>query len=164
VESDESLDNHTQEVIYEDISDNEPIFEIDYSETQEDYAVFSDNIIFNPTTNQETVEFLSEQLFAAVENLNNFGKKQLKEAELVTSIINFCNSQPVSEQWNTLAEITRRNSKALMVVAEYSGKEHSEWFLNLPQLLADAALDNSEELEWVDKRLRSEALLLISGK
>ncbi|MGB3640428.1 MAG: hypothetical protein WBA39_23070 [Rivularia sp. (in: cyanobacteria)] len=165
VESDEFLDNESQEVIYEDISDSEPSFEIDYSETQEGYAVFSDNIIFNPTTNQETEEFLSEQLFVAVENLNYFGRKQVKEAEeLIASIINFCTSQPISEQWNTLAEITCRNSKALMVVVRYSGKEDSEWFLNLPQLLADAALDNPEELEWVDKRLRSQALLLISAQ
>ena len=156
---------------------------INDSETHEDYAVFSEDIIFNSTTNQESVEFLSEQLFVAVENLNNFGRTQVKEAELVTSIINFCTSQPVSEQWNTLAEITRRNSKALMVVSQrvgrvsrleatgepvrvvgYSGKEHSEWFFNLPQLLADAALKNSEELEWVDKKLRSQALLLIAAR
>ncbi len=163
-QSDEFLDNQSQEVIYEDISDSEPIFEIDNSETHENYAVFSDDIIFNPTTNQETVEFLSEQLFVAVENLNNFGRTQVKEAELVASIINFCTSQPVSEQWNTLAEITRRNSKALMVVKGYSGKEHSEWFFDLPQLLADAALNNPEELEWVDKKLRSQALLLIAAQ
>ncbi len=163
-QKDESLEIESQQLIYEDISDSEPNFETDYSETQEDYGVFSDNIIFNPTTNQETVEFLSEQLFVAVENLNNFGRTQVKEAELVTSIINFCTSQPVSEQWDTLAEITRRNSKALMVVVGYSGKEHSEWFFNLPQLLADAALKNSEELEWVDKKLRSQALLLIAAR
>ncbi len=163
-QSDEFLDNQSQEVIYEDISDSEPNFEIDNSETHQNYAVFSDDIIFNPTTNQETVESLSEQLFVAVENLNYFGRTQVKEAELVTSIINFCTSQPVSEQWNTLAEITRRNSKALMVLKGYSGKEHSEWFFDLPQLLADAALDNPEELEWVDKKLRSEALLLIAAQ
>ncbi len=110
------------------------------------------------------VEFLSEQLFVAVENLNNFGRTQGKEAELIASIINFCNSQPVSEQWNTLAEITCRNSKALMIVVGYSGEEHSEWFFDLPQLLADAALDNPEELEWVDKKLRSQALLLIAAR
>lgn len=46
----------------------------------------------------------------------------------------------------------------------YSGEEHSEWFFDLPQLLADAALDNPEELEWVDKKLRSEALLLIAAR
>ena len=162
-QKDESLEIESQEVTYQD-SDNEPNFEINDSETQEDYGVFSDNIIFNPTTNQESVEFLSEQLFVAVENLNNFGRTQVKEAELVTSIINFCTSQPVSEQWSTLAEITRRNSKALMIVVGYSGKEHSEWFFDLPQLLADAALKNSEELEWVDKKLRSQALLLIAAR
>ncbi|AFY58638.1 hypothetical protein Riv7116_6291 [Rivularia sp. PCC 7116] len=165
VQSDEYLENQSQEVVYEDIFDNEPSFEIDNSEAKQDYTIFSDNVIFNPTTNQETVEFLSEQLFVAVENLNYFGRKEVKEAEqLVASIIDFCNSQPASEQWNTLAQITRRNSKALMVVVGYSGKEHSEWFFNLPQILADAALDNPEELDWVDKRLRSEALLLISGR
>lgn len=163
-QSDEFLDNQSQEVVYEDIFDSELCFEIDNSETQENYAVFSDDIIFNPTTNQETVEFLSKQLFVAVENLNNFGRAQVKEAELVTSIINFCTSQAVSEQWNTLAEITCRNSKALMVLKGYSGEEHSEWFFDLPQLLADAALDNPEELEWVDKKLRSEALLLIAAR
>ncbi|MBV6622365.1 MAG: hypothetical protein KI793_05310 [Rivularia sp. (in: Bacteria)] len=144
---------------------NEPSLEIDNSEATGDYAIFSDDIIFNPTTNQETVEFLSEQLFVAVENLSYLSKKEVKEVEeLVASIINFCNSQPVSQQWNALAEITRRNSKALMVVIGYSGKEHSEWFFNLNQLLADAALDNPEELEWVDKRLRSEALSLIAAR
>lgn len=163
VQNDEFLDNESQEVIYEDIYEPEPNFEIDYSETKEEYSVFSDNIIFNPTTNQETVEFLSEQLFVAVENINHFGRKQVEEAEqLVASIVNFCNSQPISEQWNSLAKITRRNTKALMVIAGYSGKEDSEWFFNLPQLLANAALDNPEELEWVDKRLCSQALLLIS--
>ena len=165
VQSHEFLDNENQEVVYQDIYNNQSVVEVDNSEAKEDYSVFSDHIIFNPTTNQETVEFLSEQLFVAVENLNYFGRKQIKEAQqLVASIINFCNSQPVSEQWNTLAEITCRNSKALMIVVGYSGKEDSEWFFNLPQLLADAALDNPEELEWVDKKLRSDALLLIATR
>lgn len=164
VESDESFDNQSQEVVYEDIYDNQPI-EIDYSEAKEDYAVFSDNIIFNPTSNQETVEFLSDELFMIVENINYLGKNQVEEVEeLVADIINFCNEQPISEQWNILAEITRRNSEALQLVVKCSGKEDSEWFFNLPKLLADAALDNPDELEWVNKNLRSQALLLISGR
>lgn len=164
VQSDESLDNQSQEVIYEDIYDNQPI-EIDYSEAKEDYAIFSDNVIFNPTSNQETVKSLSDELFVAVENLNYFGKNQVEEVErLVADIINFCEEQPISEQWNILAEITRRNSEVLQLVVKCSGKEDSEWFFNLPQLLADAALDNPEELEWVDKRLRSQAMLLIAAQ
>ena len=162
VQNDESLENQSQEVVYEDISNSESNFEIDYLEIKKDYSVFSDNIIFNPTTNQETLKFLSEQLFVAVENLNYFDRKQVEK--LVARIILFCSEQPVSEQWNTLAEITGRNSKALMVVVRYSGKQHSKWFFNLPQLLADAALHNPDELDWVDKRLRSDALVLISAQ
>lgn len=165
VQSDEYLENQSQEVVYEDIYNNESNFEIDNSEAKEEYAVFSDNIIFNPTTNQETVEFLSDELFTIVENINYLGKNQLKEVErLVADIINFCEEQPISEQWNILAEITRRNSEVLELVVKCSGKEDSEWFFNLPQLLADAALDNPEELEWVNKNLRSQALLLISAR
>lgn len=61
----------------------------------------------------------------------------------------------------TLAQITRRNSKILAVVIGYSRGEHKEWFFNLPKLLAYAALENPEELEWVSERLPSEALLII---
>ncbi|MEO0843952.1 MAG: hypothetical protein AAF063_34445, partial [Cyanobacteria bacterium J06643_5] len=78
--------------------------------------------------------------------------------KLIAQIIDFCNAQQAEEQWNTLASITLRNSKALMVVIGYSKKEHKDWFFNLPQLLADAALENPQELDWVDKRLRSEAM------
>ena len=162
VESDEFLDNESQEIVYQDISDNESVVEVDNSEAKEDYSVFSDSIIFNPTLTQETVESLSDELFTAVENINYFGRKQVEK--LVVRIISFCREQAVSEQWNTLAEITARNSKALMVMVGYSGKENSQWFFNLPQLLADAALNNPEELEWVDVILRSDALLLISAQ
>lgn len=149
---DESLEN-------EDVSDHEPIIEID--NLSEDHAVFSDSIIVNPITTQETVETLSDKLFAAVENINHFGINHDDVAEqLVKSIISFCNAQPISEQWNTLAEISRRNSNALMIVIRYSDKN---WFFNLPQLLADAALKNPLELDWVDKQLLSKALLLISN-
>ncbi len=104
-------------------------------------------------------------IFSVVENIKYFGRKEIKKAEeLIAQIIDFCNSQPVKEQWNALAQITRRSSKALMIVIGYSGKEHKHWFFSLPQLLANAALDNPEELEWVDKRLRSEALLIISNQ
>lgn len=107
-QSDEFLDNESQEVVYQNISDNESV-------AKEDYYVFSDSIIFDPTLTQETVESLSDELLTVVENINHFGRKQVKEAEkLVARIISFCNEQPVSEQWNTLAEITCRNSKALM--------------------------------------------------
>ncbi|MGB6299823.1 MAG: hypothetical protein WBF90_27110 [Rivularia sp. (in: cyanobacteria)] len=165
VQSDEYSDNQSQEVVYEDIYDYQPNYEIDNSETTEDYTVFSDNIIFNPTSNQETVESLSDELFMIVENINYLGKNQVEEVEeLVADIINFCNEQPISEQWNILAEITRRNSEALQLVVKCSGKEDSEWFFNLPKLLADAALDNPEELEWVDKKLSSDALLLIAAQ
>ncbi|BAY85916.1 hypothetical protein NIES267_54220 [Calothrix parasitica NIES-267] len=165
VERDEFLDNSSQQVVYEDVFHDEPSFEIDNSEAKEDYAVFSDNIIFNPTTNQETVESLSNELFSIVENINSFSRNPGQEIkQLVLKIISLCNEQPVSEQWNVLAEITRRDNEALEVVVKCSGKEGSEWFLNLPQLLADAALDNPEELEWVGKRLRSQAMLLISTR
>jgi len=164
VQSDELLDNESQQVVYEDIFDSEPSFAIDNSEAKEDYAVFSDSIIFNPN-NQETIESLSDELFTVIENINYFDRNQGQEIkQLVTKIISFCNEQPVSEQWNALAEITRRNSEVLQLVVTCSGKEDSEWFLNLPQLLADVALNNSEELEWVNKRLRSQALLLISAR
>lgn len=146
------------------VQSNQPIIETDNLETKEEYSVFLDDIIFNPTATQETVEFLSENLFVAVENINHLGIKEVKKLEqLVAQIINFCTSQPVSEQWNTLAKITHRNNQALMVVIGYLGKEHKDWFFNLPQLLANAALDNPQELQWVDKRLRSQALLLISN-
>jgi hypothetical protein len=144
--------------------DNQPPSEIDNCETEVYENTFSDDIIFNPTTTQKTIEFLSNELQVVVENIKYLSRKQVKEAEkLVAQIIDFCNVQPVGEQWNTLAQIIRRNSKVLMIVIGCSGKEHKDWFFNLPQLLANAALDNPEELEWVDKRLRSEALLLIAN-
>ena len=166
----------------DELADNNQPIEIENCETEVNENVSSSEIIFNSTT-QGTIEFLSNELFIVVENINNFGRKQSKEAELlIAQIIDFCNAQPVEEQWNTLASITLRNSKALMVVSQrvgrvprleatgepvrvigYSKKEHKDWFFNLSQLLADAALENPEELDWVDKRLRSEALLIISN-
>ncbi|MEL6460704.1 MAG: hypothetical protein AAFX46_03880 [Cyanobacteria bacterium J06636_27] len=163
VERDESLDNQSQQTVYEEISDK-PSFEIDNSQAKEDYAVFSDSIIFNPA-NQETVESLSDELSSIVENINSFDRNPRQEIkQLVPKIISLCNEQPVSQQWNILAEITRRDSEVLELVVKCSGEEHSEWIFNLPQLLADAALDNPEELEWVNKRLRSQAMLLISAR
>ena len=142
----------------DELADNNQPIEIENCETEVNENVSSSEII-NSTITQETVEFLSSELFIVVENINNFSRKQVKEAEkLIAQIINFCNAQPVEEQWNTLASITLRNSKALMVVIGYSKKEHKDWFFNLSQLLADAALENPEELGWVDKRLRSEAM------
>ena len=155
----ESSENEISELA----ENNQPVVEIENCEIEVNENVSSSEII-NPTTTQETVEFLSSELFIVVENINNFGRKQSKEAEqLIAQIIDFCNAQPVEEQWNTLVSITLRNSKALMVVIGYSKKEHKDWFFYLSQLLADAALENPEELEWVDKRLRSEALLIISN-
>lgn len=163
VQSDEFSENESQKIVYEDSFDSEPI-EIDNSQAKEDYTVFSDSIIFNPT-NQETVESLSDELFAIVENINDFGRNQRQEIEqLGTRIVSFCNEQPVPEQWNALAEITRRNIEILQLLVKCSRKEGSEWFLNLPQLLADAALNNPEELEWVNKKLRSQAMLFISTR
>ena len=149
VQSDDKNENEIDEYS----SNNQSIVEIDNLETEVDYSLYSDDIILNPTTTQETVEFLSNELFVVVENIKDFGRKQLKEVErLIAQIINFCNSLAIEEQWNTLAEITRRNSKTLAIVIGYSGKEHKDWFLNLPQLLANVAVYNSEELEWVNKR------------
>ncbi|MEO1431745.1 MAG: hypothetical protein AAFV71_22340 [Cyanobacteria bacterium J06633_8] len=160
--TDETLNQENQQVQYQDNYDEKTVVEIDNS--SEDYSLYSDEIIVNPTTITETVEFLSNELLSVLENIKYFGRKESKEAkQLIAQIIDFCNSQPVNEQWNALAQITRRSSKALMIVIGYSGKEHKDWFFSLPQLLANAALDNPQELEWVDKRLRSEALLVISN-
>ncbi|MEL6461681.1 MAG: hypothetical protein AAFQ91_26200 [Cyanobacteria bacterium J06621_15] len=158
----ESSENEISELALAE--NNQPI-EIENCETQVNENVSSSEVISNPTTIQGTLEFLSNELFNVVENINHFGRKEVKEAEkLIAQIIDFCNAQPVEEQWNTLASITLRNSKALMVVIGYSKKEHKDWFFNLSQLLADAALENPQELDWVDKRLRSDALLVISNK
>lgn len=128
----ESLENEVENNI-------QPVIKSDNNDFESN--LFSSEIIFNPITTQQTVEYLSNELFMVVENINQFGRKQDKEAEiLIAQIIDFCNVQPVEEQWNTLALITRRNSKALMVVIGYSGKEHKDWFLNLPRLLSKAVL------------------------
>lgn len=160
VETQEVLDDDNKiEYEIDEISDNNQLtIEIGNCETE------LDEVIVNPATIQETIEFLSNELFVVVKNINHFGRKQSKEAErLIARIIDFCNVQPIKKQWNSLAEITRRNSRALMIVIGYSGKQHKDWFFNLSQLLADAVLENPEELEWVDKRLRSEALEIISN-
>lgn len=160
IESNESLNNE----IYENSLNNESVVEIDNLESLEKYPSYSDSIILNPKTTQGTVESLRDKLFVVVENINYLDKKQVKEAEeLVAEIISFCNEQSIGEQWNTLADITQRKNKALMVVIGYSGKEHADWLMNLPQLLANAALINPQELEWVNKRLCTEALQLISN-
>lgn len=144
-------------------NNSQQFIEIENLETDVESILFSDDIIFNPTT-QETVEFISNELKRFVENFNHFDGKQFKEAEkLIAQIIDYCNAQPIEEQWNTLASITRRNSKALAVVIENSGNEYKDWLLNLSQLLAKAVLENPEELDWVDERLREEALLIISN-
>ncbi|MEO1376259.1 MAG: hypothetical protein AAFW70_18515 [Cyanobacteria bacterium J06635_10] len=169
VETEEnSVSNESKEKEADELIDNnQPAIKIDNRETEVTEVnenVFSSEIIFNSTTTQETVEFLSNELFNFVENINNFGTRQVKEAEnLIAQIVDFCKVQPIEEQWNTLASITCRNSKALFFFIENSGKEYKYWLLNLPQLLANAVLDNPEELDWVDKRLRSEALLLIAN-
>ena len=160
-ESDESLDNET----CVNKSSGNLIVETDNPETEADDLVFSSEIIVNPTTTQETVEFLSNELFLTVENIKYFSRKEIKKAErLIAQIIDFCNAQPAKEQWNTLAQITRRNSRNLAVVIGYSGALHKDWFFNLPKLLAYAALENPEELDWVSERLRSEALSIIAAE
>ncbi|NJO63197.1 MAG: hypothetical protein HC836_34750 [Richelia sp. RM2_1_2] len=127
----------------------------------ENYAVFSDNVIFNSTTTQETAS-LSANLLDVVENIMHIGSEQFKEVEeLVASIVNFCASVPISEQWKVFTDITKRNSFALAVIIGYSVKENKKWLSNLPQLIADAAITNPIELEWVGNRLRTEALLLM---
>ncbi|MBF2017875.1 MAG: hypothetical protein IGS23_22295 [Rivularia sp. T60_A2020_040] len=127
----------------------------------ENYAVFSDNVIFNSTTTQETAS-LSANLLNVVENIVHIGKEEFKEVEeLVASIVNFCASVPISEQWKVFTNITKRNSKALAVIIGYSGTSYKKWLSNLPQLIADAAITNPNELEWVGNRLRTEALLLM---
>lgn len=165
IETQEVLDDESFDlVIDENNSSDKSIIETDNCETEVDDSLFSSDITLNSATTQETVEYLSTELFVVVEKSNYFGTKQVKEAEqLIVEIIDFCNAQKPEEQWNTLAQITRRSSKALMVMIGYSGKEHKEWFLNLPQLLAYATLENPEELDWVNKKLRSEALLIISN-
>ncbi|MBW4511484.1 MAG: hypothetical protein KME64_33985 [Scytonematopsis contorta HA4267-MV1] len=65
-------------------------------------------------------------------------------------------------QWFTLASITRRNGMALAIVIGYLVREHKDWFLNLPQLLADAAVQKPEELLWVNEVLRSKAQSILS--
>jgi hypothetical protein len=51
---------------------------------------------------------------------------------------------------------------ALAIVIGYLGKEHKNWFLNLPQLLADAAEQHPEELLWMNEVLRSKAQSILS--
>jgi hypothetical protein len=115
----------------------------------------------NSLTVNDVLSELSNKLFYVVENITRFTRKQVKEAEqLVREIVNFCNSQPADCQWLTLAEITRRDGMALSIVIGYLGREHKNWFLNLPQLLADAAIQHPEELLWVNEVLRSNALLI----
>ena len=77
--SDESLDNET----YEDNSTDESIVKTNDSRIKVDESVFSSEIIFNPTTTQETVEFLRNELFSFVENINNFGIRQVKEGATI---------------------------------------------------------------------------------
>lgn len=101
---------------------------------------------------------LKNQLSYVVENITSFTLKEVKEAEkLVRQIINFCNSQPEEQQWLTLAEITKRNSNALVIFMDFIDKDTKEWFFNLPVLLAGCAVDHPEELLWVDNVLREEA-------
>ncbi|NJL77661.1 MAG: hypothetical protein HC815_38395 [Richelia sp. RM1_1_1] len=50
----------------------------------------------------------------------------------------------------TLGDITRRNSQVLTIIIDCSGEKLRDWIFSLPRLLADAALLNPQELEWVD--------------
>ena len=152
-EETKQIEVETQEVTVSESKHNK----IDNPQTE------SDEVIINPTTTQETIEFLSNELFVVVENINKFSKQEVKETEeLIARIIDFCNVGPIEEQWNTLASITCKDINALAVVIENSGTYYKEWLLNLAQLLSDAVIENPEKLEWVDKQLRSEALSLIS--
>jgi len=158
--SNESSESETDELA----QNNQPSAEIDSCETEVNENMVYSEIVSNPITTEKTVEFLSNELFNVVENINHFGKKEVKETEkLIAQIIDFCNAQQAEEQWNTLALITLRNSKALAVIIGNLGEEYKDWLLNLPRLFANAVLENPEELDWVDKKLRSEALLIISN-
>ncbi|NJL09963.1 MAG: hypothetical protein HC908_06615, partial [Calothrix sp. SM1_7_51] len=91
----------------------------------------------NSLTVEDVISSLSNKLFCVVESITYLTRKAVKEAEqLVRNIVDFCNSQTADCQWSTLAEITRRNGIALTIVIGYLGKEHRDWFFNLPQLLA----------------------------
>ncbi|NJL11330.1 MAG: hypothetical protein HC908_17480, partial [Calothrix sp. SM1_7_51] len=106
---------------------------------------------------------LSNKLFYFVENITSLTAKEVKQAEqLVQEIADFCNSLPLDQQWLTLAEITKRNSRALIVVIGYTGPETKEWFFNLPKILAEAAVQHPEELLWVNGVLRSQAESLLT--
>jgi hypothetical protein len=109
-----------------------------------------------------TLESLTVRLDYIVENKLCLNKKMVKLAEqLVREIADFCDQQPVAEQWDTLASITRRHPDGLMMVTGFLGKKHRDWFFNLPQMLAYSALKNPSELEWVTERLRQQAMELM---
>ncbi|MBW4510735.1 MAG: hypothetical protein KME64_30090 [Scytonematopsis contorta HA4267-MV1] len=114
-------------------------------------------------TVEDVISSLSNKLFCVVESITYLTRKQVKETEqLVRDIVDFCNNQPADCQWLTLASITRRNGMALIIVIGYLGKDHRDWFFNLPQLLADAAIRHPEELLWVNQVLRSQAESLLT--
>ncbi|MBW4507452.1 MAG: hypothetical protein KME64_13205 [Scytonematopsis contorta HA4267-MV1] len=109
-----------------------------------------------------TLESLTIRLDDIVENKLRLNRKLIKVAEkLVGEIVDFCDQQPIAEQWDTLASITRRHSDGLMMVIGFLGKEHRDWFFNLPQILAYSALKNPSELEWVTEHLRQQAVELM---
>ena len=109
-----------------------------------------------------TLESLTVRLDYIVENKLCLDKKMVKLAEqLVREIADFCDQQPVAEQWDTLASITRRHPDGLMMVTGFLGQKHRDWFFNLPQMLAYSALKNPSELEWVTERLRQQAVTLM---
>ena len=102
--SDEFLDNET----YEDNSTDESIVKTDDSGIKVDESVFSSEIIFNPTTTQEIVEFLSNELKVVVDNIDNFDGRQVKEVKkIIAQIVDFCNAQSIEEQWNTLEDVLK---------------------------------------------------------
>jgi hypothetical protein len=109
-----------------------------------------------------TLESLTFRLDYIVENKLRLNRKLIKVAEqLVREIVDFCDQQPIAEQWDTLASITRRHSDGLMMVIGFLGKKHRDWFFNLPQILAYSALKNPSELEWVTEHLRQQAVELM---
>ncbi|MEA5594067.1 hypothetical protein [Rivularia sp. UHCC 0363] len=165
VETDTSSTNESHQTESQDSGDAEIGNYLDEQlvskSVSENYAVFSDNIIFNSAATQETA-LLSANLLGVVENIMHIGSEEFKQVEeLVASIVNFCASVPISEQWKVFTDITKRNSKALAVIIGYSGTYYKKWLSNLPQLIADASITNPIELEWVGNRLRTEALLLM---
>ena len=110
-----------------------------------------------------TTESLSNRLFDIVENIAHLSKEQVVESsQLAREIIDYCNQNPVSAQWEILAAITRRNGDALSIVTDYLGQSDCWEIFNLPEILALAASKSALELDWVSEKLRDKAVELMS--